>query len=89
MTIKLYKVNVCQAYRADEAGIRWFAEMPSDTEYYNHEILEEVDAELPEGVTYDSERMTFSDGGRDCQMVTEHDGSVVLVSSERIIDWIK
>ena len=89
MTIKLYKVNVHQAYRADETGIRWFEHKPADTEYYKHEILEEIDAVLPEGITYNSERMTFSDRGNDCQMVTEHDGSAVLVSSERIIYWIK
>ena len=89
MTIKLYKVNIYQAYRADEQGIRWFTDKPADTEYYNHEIMEEREVKLPEGITYDSERMAFSDRGHDCQMVTEKDGSLSLVSPERIIDWIK
>lgn len=89
MKIKLYKVNVYQAYRADEEGIRWFTYKPSDTEYYKHEILEEVEKELPEGITYDKEFMTFSDRGHGCQLVNENNGSVSLVSSERIIEWFK
>lgn len=89
MKIKLYKVNVYQAYRADEEGIRWFTYKPSDTEYYKHEILEEVEKELPEGITYDKEFMTFSDRGHDYQLVNENNGSVSLVSSERIIEWFK
>ena len=87
MNIKLYKVNVYQAYRADEEGIRWFTHKPSDNEYYKHEILDEIEKELPEGITYDEEFMTFSDNGSDCQLVNETNGSVSLVSSERIIDW--
>lgn len=88
MKIKLYKVNVYQAYRADEQGIRWFTSRPIDTEYYKHEILEEIESELPEGITYDNNSMTFSDQGHDCQMVNERDGSVSLVSSQRIIEWL-
>lgn len=87
MKIKLYKVNVYQAYRADEEGVRWFPHKPSDTEYYKHEILDEIEKELPEGVTYDEKFMLFDDNGYDCQMVNENDGSVSLVSSERIIKW--
>ena len=87
MKIKLYKVNVYQAYRADEEGIRWFTYEPSDTEYYKHEILEVVEKDLPEGITYDDNSMEFCDNGHDCQMVNERNGSVTLVSSERIIDW--
>ena len=89
MKIKLYKVNVYQAYRADEEGIRWFTYKPSDTEYYKHEILEEVEKELPEGITYDKEFMTFRDRGHGGQLVNENNGSVSLVSSERIIEWFK
>ena len=89
MKIKLYKVNVYQAYRADEEGVRWFTYKPSDTEHYKHEILDEVEKALPKGITYDEEFMPFDDNGHDCQMVDEHDGSVSLVSSERIIEWFK
>ena len=85
--IKLYKVNVYQAYRADEEGTRWFTHKPTDTDSYKHEILEEVEKELPTGIFYDDESMTFSDNGHDCQMVSEKDGSVSLVSSERIVNW--
>ena len=88
MTIKLYKVNVRQSYRLDEKGIRWFTSPPIDTMYYKHEIVEEIDAELPEGITYDNKSMTFSDKGHDCQMVNERDGSLSLVSSRRIIAWL-
>ena len=86
--IKLYKVNVYQAYRADEKGVMWFTYKPTDTDSYKHEILEEVEKELPTGIFYDDESMTFSDNGHDCQMVEENDGTVNLVSSERIIKLI-
>lgn len=87
MKIKLYKVNVYQAYRADEEGIRWFTYEPNDTEYYKYEIVEVVEKDLPEGITYDEDSREFCDNGHDCQMVNERNGSLVLVSSERIIDW--
>ena len=89
MKIKLFKANVYQAYRADEEGIRWFLYEPCDNVYYKCEILEEVEKELPKGITYDDFTMTFDDNGHDCQMVTDHDGYVYLVSSERMIKWFK
>ena len=89
MKIKLFKVNVYQAYRADETGIRWFLYEPSDNVYHKCEILEEVEKELPKGITYDDFTMTFDDNGHDCQMVTDYDGYVYLVSSERLIKWFK
>lgn len=89
MKIKLYKVNTYQAYRADEEGIRWFTYKPSDTIDYKCEIVEEVEVELPKGVTYDENFMRFDDRGNDCQLITENDGSALLVSSERIIELIK
>ena len=89
MKIKLFKVNVYQAYRADETGIRWFLYEPSDNVYHKCEILEEVEKELPKGITYDDFTMTFDDNGHDCQMVTDHEGYVYLVSSERMIKWFK
>lgn len=85
--MKLYKVNVYSAYRADETGIRWFTFKPTDTEFYKHEILEEIEKELPLGITYNSTFMSFDDNGHDCQMITENDGSVCLISSQRIIKW--
>lgn len=89
MKIKLFKVNVYDAYRADETGIRWFLYEPSDNIYYKCEILGDVEKELPKGITYDDFTMTFDDNGHDCQMVTDHEGYVYLVSSERMIKWFK
>lgn len=89
MKIKLFKVNVYQAYRADETGVRWFLYEPFDNVYHKCEILDEVEKELPKGITYDDFTMTFDDNGHDCQMVTDQDGYVYLVSSERIIKWFK
>lgn len=89
MKIKLFKVNVYEAYRADEIGIRWFLYEPSDNIYHKCEILGEVEEELPKGITYDDFTMTFDDNGHDCQMVTDHEGYVYLVSSERMIKWFK
>lgn len=89
MKIKLFKVNVYQAYRADEKGVRWFLYEPCDNVYHKVEILEEVEKELPQGISYDNMIMTFDDNGHDCQMVQSNNGYVYLVSSERIIKWFK
>ena len=89
MKIKLFKVNVYQSYRADETGVRWFLYEPCDNVYHKCEILEEVEKELPKGITYDDFTMSFDDNGHDCQMVNDQDGNVYLVSSERIIKWFK
>lgn len=89
MKIKLFKVNVYQSLRADETGIRWFLYEPSDNIYHKCEILGVEEKELPKGITYDDFTMTFDDNGHDCQMVTNHDGYVYLVSSERMIKWFK
>lgn len=89
MLIKLYKVNVYQAYRADEQGVRWFTYKPSDTTDYKSEIVDEIEVELPKGITYDETFMSFDDRGHDCQLITENDGSALLVSSERIIELMK
>ena len=89
MKIKLFKANVYQAYRADEEGIRWFTYIPSDNVYYKCQLIEEVEKELPKGITYDDFTMTFDDNGHDCQMVTDYDGYVYFVSAERIVKWFK
>lgn len=89
MKIKLFKVNVYEAYRADEKGIRWFLYEPCDNIYYKVEILDEIEKELPNGITYDDFTMSFDDNGHDCQMVQDKDNYVYLVSSERIVKWFK
>jgi hypothetical protein len=43
--MKLYKINIYEAYRADEKGIYWVDELTDDTIYYKHEVLEELEVE--------------------------------------------
>lgn len=88
MKIKLYKANIYHAFRADEQGIRWFTYVPADTIHYKHEVLDVIEKELPEGITYDDEYKAFDDRGHDCQLVYEkNNGKLYLVSSERIVEW--
>ena len=89
MKIELFKVNVYQAYRADETGVRWFLYEPCDNVYYKCEILDEIEMELPKGITYDDRTMTFDDNGSDCQMVQDQDSYVYLVSANRMVQWFK
>ena len=89
MKIKLFKVNVYDAYRADEKGIRWFLYEPCDNIYHKVEILDEIEMELPKGITYDYMTMTFDDDGHDCQMVQSKDSYVYLVSTKRMVQWFK
>lgn len=89
MKIKLFKVNVYDAYRADEKGIRWFLYEPCDNIYHKVEILDEIEMELPKGITYDNMTMTFDDDGYDCQMVQSQDSYVYLVSAKRMVQWFK
>ena len=89
MKMKLFKANVYEAYRADEKGIRWFLYEPCDNIHYKVEILDEVEIELPNGITFDEFTMTFDDNGYDCQMVQGKDNYVYLVSSERIVKWFR
>lgn len=85
MKVRFYKVNVYQAFRADEEGVRWFTHEPSDDLHYKHETLEEKEIELPNGITYDDKFEWFSDNGHDCALVTEKDGSLWLISCERMV----
>lgn len=85
--MKLYKVHFYQAYRADECETVWLAQIPENNEYYYSEVLETKEVELPEGVTYDQEFNSFSCYGKDCDLVTEGDGTVSLVSEDGIMNW--
>lgn len=87
MKIKLYKVNFYQAYRADEEGVRWLTSVPTDDVYYKSEIIEETEKELPSGITYDEKFNQFCDNGQDCTLVNENDGTVWLVSADRMVKW--
>ena len=86
MKIKLYKVNVYDIYIKKEIRVEWHEKKPVDSVFYKYEILEEVEIELPEGVTYKDILILFNDNG-DCIMVNNKDCTVCVVSPERIIDW--
>lgn len=88
MKIKLYKVNIYHAFRADEQGIRWFTYVPADTIHYKHEVLDSIEKELPEGITYDDKYKAFDDRGHNCHLAYEkNNGKLYLVSAERIVEW--
>jgi hypothetical protein len=86
--MKLYLINFNETYRADEQGVRAMMNVPSDTEYYKHEIISEADVELPEG--YRLEEFEWGNavmyGVENAEIVTyQVDGGykTVLVTSRR------
>lgn len=88
--MKLYLINIYEAYIAQEQGITAVRNLPTDTIDYKHELLEEADVELPTGYTLeqtqgDGEEIFFGNEG--AEMVTEQqDGKYItsLVTSEGI-----
>ena len=82
--MKLYKINVYESYIEDACGISWFIYKPGEIDY-KYEILEEVEIELPEGVT--REDLIFLSNDKACVMIDNKDCTVCAVSSERIINW--
>ena len=86
MKMKLYKVNKYDKYIAEEIRVEWHEKKPVDSVFYKYEILEEVEIELPEGVTHKDILVLFNDNG-DCIIINNKDCTVCAVSSERIIDW--
>lgn len=84
MKITLYKINILHSYIEDECGISWVIYKPS-TIFYKYEILEEVEIELPEGVT--RKDILFLSNDNTCVMINNKDCTVCAVSSERIINW--
>ena len=94
-TMKLYLVNVFEAYRADEQGIKAFRELPNDTIYYKHEVLEEADATLPAGFEVcatQGEGTEIFKGDEAAEMITEHVGTsyvTSLVTSDGIVELYK
>lgn len=69
-TRTVYKVNIYEAYRMDEEGIRYMFQKPKDTLYYKHEILGNKDFRFPD----------WKDG----EIVTDDDCTFSYVSSEGI-----
>lgn len=63
-TKTIYKVNIYEAYRMDETGVRYMFKKPNDTIYYKHEILGFKDFRFPkwedgELVTEDNETFSY------------------------------
>lgn len=82
--MKLYKINVYQSYIEDACGISWFIYKPGEIDY-KCEILEEVEIELPEGVT--REDLIFLSSEQYCIIINNKDYTVCLASSDRITNW--
>ena len=69
-TRTIYKINIYEAYRMDEKGIRFMPVVPNDTASYKHEVLGVKEVRFP----------AWKDGER----VTEDDNTFSFVSSEGI-----
>ena len=90
-TVKLYLINIYEAYMASEQGMTAVRELPNETPYYKYELIEEADVELPRGftleTTQDSHKEIFR-GNEAADMITEYiDGKHVtrLVTSDGIV----
>ena len=71
MVIKLYKVNTTESYRADEQGIGWTTEIPQDTIYYKHNVLDCLKVLVPANIGY-------------FDVVTDTDGSILLTNADHV-----
>ena len=89
--MKLYLINIYEAQMASEQGITAVCHEPTDDMYYESEVLEEADVDLPEGFTIEK---TFGSGeeifkgNEGADMVTEwRNGHYVtsLVTSDGIV----
>lgn len=89
--MKLYLINTYEAYIAKEQGIRAFREIPNDTLYYKHELLEQAEVELPDGFTLEKtqgEGEEIFGGNEAAEMITEYtNGKYVtsLVTSDGVV----
>lgn len=90
--MKLYLINVYEAYRADEQGVRAFVEIPKDTIHYKHEVINEADVELPEGYEICATEGNGSEifnGDEAVELITKRRGDCFitsLVSSDGIVE---
>ena len=72
--MKLYLINIYEAYRADEQGVTAMREVPNDSDYYKYEVLEEADVELPAGFELEKTQGDGTEifcGNEAAEMVTE------------------
>jgi len=73
--MKLYLINLHEAYMAAEQGINAVRNLPDDSAYYRHEVLEETDIELPIGFTLEKTQGGGEEifhGSEAADMVTEY-----------------
>lgn len=90
-TMKLYLINQYDAYTASEHGIRAVRNLPVETAYYKHEVLEEADINLPDGFTLESTQGQGSEifkGNEAADMITEFVAGIYvteLVTSDGIV----
>ena len=73
-TRRVYKVNIYEAYRIDEVGIRFMFIAPVDTIHYKHEIIGVKEVRFP----------AWKDG----ELVTENDHKFSFVSAEGIQTYL-
>lgn len=74
-TMKLYLINTYEAQMASETGINAVCDLPTDTQYYKHEVVEEVDVELPDGFSIEKTiggGKEIFQGKEDASLVTEY-----------------
>ena len=72
--MKLYLINIYEAYRADEQGVTAMREVPNNSDYYKYEVLEEADVELPAGFELEKTQGDGTEifcGNEAAEMVTE------------------
>lgn len=72
-TRTVYQINIYEAYRMDEQGVRFMFHVPEDTTYYKHEVMGEKDYRFP----------AWTDG----VLVTEGNNSFSFVSVNGIKDY--
>ena len=84
MKVTLYLINLYEAYRADEVGVRAMLRVPEDTMYYKSEVLEEAEVELPHEFELCETKgygKAFFLGNEGAEMVTEIKKNGKLITS--------
>ena len=81
--MKIYLINLYEAYQAAEQGVTAVRELPNETVYYKYEVLAEADVDLPEGFEVakangGGTEIFFGNEGAD--MITERKGNRYITS---------
>ena len=72
--MKLYLIDIYEAYMASEQGVAAMRNVPDDDAYYKYDILEEADVELPSGYTLEKTQGDGEEifkGNEAAEMITE------------------